>query len=97
MNNMNKVYEINEFSYELIKNYKDGFELEVVQAYYTDYFENFDYLVGDWSYGKLRLKGFCSKTNPNYRSLNDINFVEKYIKELCSYDCRYFILKKVVE
>jgi len=33
--------------YELIENYKDGFDLEVVKNKYTDYFEPYDYIVGD--------------------------------------------------
>lgn len=94
---MGKVYKIEQFSYELMENYKDGFDLDVVLNAYTDYFDGFDYIVGDWSYGKLRLKGFCNKDNENYRPINDIDTVQTYLKDLCSYGCRYFILKKVVE
>ena len=30
-----------------------------------------------------------------FNRINDIKFKDNYIKELCSYDCSYFILKKV--
>lgn len=86
--------EIDNIKYELIENYKDGFELETVKEKYTDYFEPYDYIVGDWSYGKIRLKGFCDKTNKMCNRTNDIKFKEDYIKNLCSYECRYFVLKK---
>ena len=81
--------------YELMENYKDGFELDAVKEKFTDYFYDYDYLLGDWSYGKLRLKGFCNRTNRKCNRINDIKYKDKYIKELCSYECRYFILKKI--
>ena len=90
--NMIKLDDIN---YELIENYKDGFELDAVKEKYTDYFYDYDYILGDWSYGKLRLKGFCNRTNRKCNRINDIKYKDKYIKELCSYECRYFILKKI--
>ena len=81
-------------NYMIMKDYKSGFDLESVQEKITDYFKNFDYIVGDWSYGKLRLKGFNSKTNPNFKEINDIDKVEEYIRNQCAYECRYFILSK---
>lgn len=87
--------EIENNKYKLIENYKDGFDLEEFKSKYTDYFEQYDYIIGDWSYGKLRLKGFCTKLNKMCNKINDIKFKENYIKELCSYDCKYFVLEKV--
>lgn len=83
--------------YQLEKDYKNGFDLESVKHLYTDYFEPFDYIVGDWAYGKLRLKGFCKKGNNIYNHINDIHFIDDYLENQCAYDCRYFILKKVKE
>ena len=62
---------------------------------YTEYFENFDYIVGDWAYGKLRLKGFNDKTNKNYNKFNDSKNIDKYILDNCAYGCKHFILKKI--
>lgn len=89
-----KYIRIEDIDYMVMKDYKNGFDLESLKEKYTDYFKNFDYIVGDWSYGKLRLKGFNSKTNPNFKSWNDIDKVEEYIKTQCPYECRYFILSK---
>lgn len=89
-----KTYTIGSFQYELIQNYKDGFLLEEVIKKNTDYFEPYDYIVGDWAYGKLRLKGFCDPNNSLYNKGNDIKQVNQYIKDFCAYECRYFILKK---
>ena len=41
-----KKYKINEFEYELVNNYKDGFDLEAVKEKVTEYFDNFDYIMG---------------------------------------------------
>ena len=87
--------EIENNKYKLIENYKDGFDLDEFKSKYTDYFQQYDYIIGDWSYGKLRLKGFCTKLNKMCNKINDIKFKENYIKELCSYDCKYFVLEKV--
>lgn len=89
-----KKYKINHYEYELLKDYKNGFLLDEVMNKDTEYFDPYDYIVGDWSYGKLRLKGFCDKENKMYRKGNDIEGVEQYLKDYCSYECRYFILKK---
>ena len=86
---------LDDLKYELMENYKDGFELDAVKEKFTDYFYDYDYILCDWSYGKLRLKGFCNRTNRKCNRINDIKYKDKYIKELCSYECRYFILKKI--
>ena len=83
-------------TYSIFKNEKDGFNLEETEKIITDYFKDFDYILGDWSYGKLRLKGFNSRRNPNFKSINDIDKVDDYLKDYCAYGCKYFILAKDV-
>ena len=90
-----KKTKINEQEYEIIKDYKNGYEKTPLEEKLTDYFEDYDYILGDWAYGKLRLKGFCDKKNKKFKPINDYNNVEKYIKDNCAYDCKYFILKKL--
>lgn len=90
-----KKYKINKHEYTLKEDYKNGFDLDAVTTKFTDYFDNYDYVIGDWSYGKLRLKGFCNKDNKIYKKYNDISIKDKYIKENCAYDCRYFVLERV--
>ena len=86
---------VDENEYVLEKNYKEGFFEEDFKEKYTDYFEPFDYIFGDYSYDSLRLKGFYKKQNKNCRNINCIDTLDSYIKDFCSYDCRYFLLKKV--
>lgn len=86
---------INDVIYEVIKNEKDAIDEEVLKEKITDYFEPFDYIVGDWAYGKVRLKGFNSKSNKGFKKINDIDMVNEYIEKYCAYGCRYFIIKKI--
>ena len=90
-----KKIKLEDKEYELIEEYKDGFDIEALKEKYTDYFYDYDYILGDWSYGKLRLKGFCDKNNKIYNKINDYENLEKYIKEECAYDCKYFVIKKI--
>lgn len=85
---------LNDIEYEVVKEYRDGFEEEPVIERATDYFNDFDYIFGDWAYGKLRLKGFYKKDNKNVKELNNIEQLDKYIEKNCAYDCKYFLLEK---
>lgn len=88
---------IKDKNYELIENFKDAYDQEEVTNKLTEYFEGFDYVIGDWSYGKLRLKGFCKKGNPKFSPINDYSKKEEYIKHDCAYGCKYFVLEKINE
>ena len=60
---------------------RNGYDKEAVESKATDYFMPFDYIVGDWAYGKLRLKGFYDKSNKKCREINNIEFLDKYLKD----------------
>lgn len=92
---MKKKYIFGYIEYELIENYKNGFDRNEVESKFTDYFSNFDYIIGDWAYGKLRMKGFFEETNEQCSFINDFSNYKDYIKNYCAYECKYFILKKV--
>lgn len=92
---MKKVIKVNGFKYEIIKDRGDCFKIDEFTYLYTDYFEEYDYILGDYSYDKLRLKGFCNKENKIFNKINDIQVIDAYIKEYCSYKANYFLLKKV--
>ena len=92
-----KKIKINNNNYEVIKEYKDGFELDAIleKCNETDYFDDYDYIFGDWAYGKLRLKGLYDKNNSKCNENNSYENIEDYIKKYCAYECRYFIIKKI--
>ena len=81
--------------YELLENYRDSFDLDELNARITEDFVDFDYIIGDYAYSKLRLKGFYNDDNKKAKSYNKISTKQDYIKSNCAYDCKYFVLKKI--
>ncbi|MBR1413514.1 MAG: YutD family protein [Bacilli bacterium] len=86
---------INNIDYEVVNNYNDAIDIEQLTNKITDYFDNFDYICGDWAYGNLRLKGFNDKGNKNFKKINDIKNLDNYIKDYCAYGCKWFLIKKM--
>ena len=89
-----KTITINEKEYEIVNNYNDAIDGDVLKEKITDYLDGFDYIVGDGAYGKLRLKGFYESKNKNCKKINDISGLKEYIENNCAYGCRWFQLKK---
>jgi len=87
--------EVNNNKYELITNYKDAFEEEEFLSKCTDYFYDYDYIVGDIAYGKLRLKGFYDEKSKKVKKINNFKDVDNYLKNYCANDCKYYIVKKI--
>ena len=85
---------INEKKYNLITNYKEAFDEDDFLSKFTDYFYDYDYVVGDIAYGKLRLKGFYDEKNKKAKIINNYKFLDKYLKNNCAVDCKYFVLQK---
>lgn len=89
-----KIVEVQNKKYRLIKDHKDAFEEEDFINHYTDFFVDYDYLVGDIAYGKLRLKGFYDNKNKKAKEINNYKNINKYLENDCAVDCKYYILKK---
>ena len=92
---MDKKIVVNDVEYLLIKNYRDAFNEEEFLAKCTDYFIDYDYIVGDIAYGKLRLKGFYDEKSKKVKGYNNIKNLENYLKTNCANDCKYFVVKNV--
>lgn len=85
---------INDISYEVVKENGDAIDIELLSEKITDYFNEFDYIVGDWAYGKVRLKGFYESDNKKCSKINDIKSLEDYINNSCAYGCKWFLIKR---
>lgn len=42
-----KTIEVEKNKYEILKDYKNGFDLDDFISHYTDFYEDYDYIVGD--------------------------------------------------
>ena len=86
---------LNEKEYEVVENEKDCLNETELQEKATEYFDDFDYIFGDYSYDKLRLKGYYDSKNKKANKINDIKYLEDYIKNYCCYGSKTFLLKKI--
>ena len=71
---------VENIEYEIIKDNRESFNKEEFINRYTDYFSSYDYVVGDYAYGKLRLKGFYDDKNPKSNKINKYSMIDKYIE-----------------
>ncbi|MEE3343818.1 MAG: YutD-like domain-containing protein [Bacilli bacterium] len=95
MKKKNEIIVLNNCDYELIKNYRDAYDRQELEDKFTDYFYDYDYVVGDIAYNKLRLKGFYDEGNKKKKRINNYKYVDDYLKKNCANDCKHFIIKKV--
>ncbi len=86
---------INDIEYEVVENNNATIDEEQLKEMLTEYFQDFDYILGDYAYSKLRLKGFNEKDNKNYKNINAYENIHEYIEKYCAYGCKYFILKQI--
>ncbi len=81
--------------FELVKEEKDGFNEEAFKERYSEILNKYDFIVGDWGYNQLRLRGFFDDQNQKATYDTKISTLEEYIFEYCNFGCAYFVLKKV--
>ena len=90
-----KSIEINGKKYEIVRNDNNCLNKDELAEKVTDYFDDFDFILGDYAYEKVRLKGFYDSKNKNAKSINDIKSVDDYIKNYCCVGAKVFLLKKI--
>ena len=49
---------VNQQYFELIEDYRECFDEELFASRYSDILDKYDFVVGDFGYDQLRLKGF---------------------------------------
>lgn len=81
--------------FQLIHNERSGWNPEAFKERYSDILDKYDYIVGDWGYGQLRLKGFYDDKNKKALFEQRIGFLDQYIQEYCNFGCSYFVVKKM--
>lgn len=84
-------------TYEVIEDYREGFQHEDVESRFSDILSKYDFIVGDWGYGQLRLKGFFDDQNPKASFDTKISTLEDYLYEYCNFGCAYFVMKRVTK
>lgn len=77
--------------------YKDGWNPEAFRGRYSEVLDRYDYIIGDWGYSQLRLKGFYRDNHPKVNRDTAISGMVDYINEYCNFGCAYFVLHKLKE
>lgn len=87
--------EIKGKQYKILTDQKDAFSEEAFEERYSEVLKKYDYIVGDWGYGQLRLKGFYNEKHPKANYDTRIDFLEDYLYEYCNFGCAYFVLQVI--
>ncbi|WP_240463699.1 YutD family protein [Paenibacillus apiarius] len=82
-------------TYEVIQEHKNAWNPEAFRSRYSEVLERYDYILGDWGYSQLRLKGFFRDNHPKSTKESAVSSMMDYINEYCNFGCAYFILEKV--
>lgn len=81
--------------YEVIEEHKTGFDGKAFEERFSDILTKYDFIVGDWGYEQLRLKGFYDDQNPKATFDTKVSTVDDYLYEFCNFGCAYFIVKRI--
>ncbi len=90
---MKNLIKVDQHYFELIENYRECFNEEQFIARYSDISDKYDYIVGDYGYDQLRLKGFYKDSNKKAEMSKRFSNIQDYIFEYCNFGCPYFVLR----
>jgi uncharacterized protein YutD len=86
---------IGDRKYRLIFNYREGFDAEKLEQRFSNVLAKYDYIVGDWGYEQLRLKGFYQDFKKKVVYDKKIETLIDYLYEYCNFGCSFFVLEKL--
>lgn len=86
---------VNGIQYDVIEDVNNGWHEESFKSRYSEILNKYDYIVGDWGYNQLRLRGFYEDYHPKAHFDTKISTLPDYIYEYCNFGCALFVLKKV--
>ena len=81
--------------FELVLDHKGGWNPEAFRERYSEVLDRYDYVIGDWGYNQLRLKGFFRDNHPKATKDTSISHLVDYLYEYCNFGCAYFVLRRV--
>ncbi|PHK48838.1 YutD family protein [Staphylococcus edaphicus] len=88
---------VNGHYFEIIEEYRECFEEETFANRYSDILDKYDFIVGDFGYEQLRLKGFYNDSNKKAELSKRFSTIQDYLLEYCNFGCAYFILRRIPE
>ncbi|RPA61252.1 DUF1027 domain-containing protein [Aerococcus agrisoli] len=83
---------INGQIFTIQENFNEAINIEAIADRYMDILDTYDYVVGDWSYEQLRLKGFYADDAKIGTLEQKIKHLPDYLIEYASFGAAYFVL-----
>ncbi|QLK85592.1 YutD-like domain-containing protein [Staphylococcus sp. 17KM0847] len=83
--------------FELVTSYRDGFNEEDFVARYSEILDKYDYVVGDYGYDQLRLKGFYRDSYKKADFNKRFSTIQDYLLEYCNFGCAYFVVRRMAQ
>lgn len=81
--------------YQVIVDHKNGWKQEAFRERYSEVLDRYDYIVGDWGYNQLRLRGFFRDGHPKVTKDMQFSTIQDYLNEYCNFGCAFFILERM--
>lgn len=81
--------------FEIVQNYRDAFDAERLGERYSEILNKYDYVVADWGFEQMRLKGFYDNRNRKVPQDQRIANLQDYLYEYCNFGCPYFVLQRI--
>lgn len=86
---------IEDKKFEIVKDYREAFDSERLGERYSEILNKYDYIVADWGFEQLRLKGFYDNRNRKVPQDQRIANLQDYLYEYCNFGCPYFVLQRI--
>lgn len=89
------IIQVDDLRYRLVADHKAGFQADALAAVYVELLAKYDYIVGDWGFDQLRLRGFYAEGHRHANRDQYISTLADYLYEFCNFGCAYFVLEKL--
>jgi len=86
---------INDKTYQIVHDHRDAWNPEAFRDRYSEVLDRYDYIVGDWGYSQLRLKGFYKDGSSKANKDTTIASLQDYLNEYCNFGCAYFVIERL--
>lgn len=90
----NDKIKINKDMYNITIDHGNQLDTRRLARRYNIILRKYDYIVGDWSYGQLRLRGFYDDSRSQAKIDQKISTLQDYLLEYCNFGCSYFVLER---
>lgn len=85
---------LNGRTFELLHEHRNGWNPDAFKERYSDVLDRYDFIVGDWGYNQLRLRGFFREGSSKSTKDSAFSAIQDYLHEYCNFGCSFFVLER---